>query len=97
MTGHFEVLLAASVAPSRPEGTARNRASEGHGAPGCDRQSHPRDTPGGGDSVKILFGKKTAKLLHQLHRVSLMVRLIVRNFEQRDEHDDVNSLVPRRP
>ncbi len=36
-------------------------------------------TKGGRNTVKILFGKKTAAKLRKLHRVTLMVRLVVRN------------------
>jgi len=45
--------------------------------------------------VKILFGKKTAALLRKLHKVSLMVRLVVRNglSSSATSTTTVNSLV----
>jgi hypothetical protein len=36
-------------------------------------------TKGGRNTVKILFGKKTAAKLRKLHKVTLMIRLVVRN------------------
>ena len=36
-------------------------------------------TKGGHSTVKIQFGKKTAARLRRLHKVSLMLRLVVRN------------------
>jgi PKD domain len=80
VTGHFEVLLAASV--------AKKIGLKGPFASGLPEGTAPEiviakailvTTQGGRNSVKILFGKKTAKLLRKLHKVSLMVRLIVRN------------------
>lgn len=80
VTGHFEVLLAASI--------AKKIGLKGPLATGLPKGTPPQmviakailvTTRGGRNSVKIQFGKKTAKLLHKLHKVPLMVRLIVHN------------------
>jgi hypothetical protein len=80
VAGHFEVLLAASV--------ARRIGLHGALATGLPAGSAPQiviakavlvTTKGGRNTIKILFGKKTAKLLHRLSKVSLTVRLVVRN------------------
>jgi uncharacterized membrane protein YgcG len=80
VTGHFEVLLAAS--------TAKKIGLKGAFATGLPTGAAPEivvakailvTTKGGRNSVKIQFGKKTAALLHKLHKVSLMVRLLVHN------------------
>jgi hypothetical protein len=84
VTGSFEVLLASSV--------ARQIGLHGTPATGLPAGSAPQiviakailvTTAGGHNTVKILFGKKTAALLHKLHKVSLMVRLVVRNASSR--------------
>jgi hypothetical protein len=96
VTGHFEVLLAASV--------AKKIGLKGALATGLPKGTAPEivvakailvTTQGGHNSVKILFGKKTAKLLRKLHKVSLMVRLIVRNglSSSATSTTTVNSLV----
>jgi PKD domain len=80
VAGQFQVLLAASVA----------RRIGLHGAPatGLAAGTPPQiviakailiTTKGGRNTVKILFGKKTAAKLRKLHKVTLMVRLVVRN------------------
>jgi hypothetical protein len=80
VTGHFEVLLAAS--------TARRIGLHGTSATGLAKGTPPQiviakailvTTKGGASTVKIQFGKTTAKLLRRLGKVSLMVRLVVRN------------------
>jgi PKD repeat protein len=80
VAGEFQVLLAASVA----------KRIGLHGAPatGLAAGTPPQiviakailiTTKGGGNTVKILFGKKTAAKLRKLRKVTLMVRLVVRN------------------
>jgi PKD domain len=80
VAGQFQVLLAASVA----------KRIGLHGAPatGLAAGTPPQiviakailiTTKGGRNTVKILFGKKTAAKLRKLHKVTLMVRLVVRN------------------
>jgi hypothetical protein len=80
VAGEFQVLLAASVA----------KRIGLHGAPatGLAVGTPPQiviakailiTTKGGRNTVKILFGKKTAAKLRKLHKVTLMVRLVVRN------------------
>ncbi len=80
VAGQFQVLLAASIA----------KRIGLHGAPatGLAAGTPPQiviakailiTTKGGRNTVKILFGKKTAAKLRKLHRVTLMVRLVVRN------------------
>jgi PKD domain/Phosphate-induced protein 1 conserved region len=80
VAGQFQVLLAASVA----------KRIGLHGAPatGLAVGTPPQiviakailiTTKGGRNTVKILFGKKTAAKLRKLHKVTLMVRLVVRN------------------
>jgi len=84
VTGSFEVLLTSSV--------ARQIGLHGTPATGLPVGSAPQiiiakailvTTAGGHNTVKIQFGKKTAALLHKLHKVSLMVRLVVRNASSR--------------
>jgi hypothetical protein len=80
VAGQFQVLLASSVA----------KRIGLHGAPatGLAVGTPPQiviakailiTTKGGRNTVKILFGKKTAAKLRKLHKVTLMVRLVVRN------------------
>jgi PKD domain len=80
VAGQFQVLLASSIA----------KRIGLHGAPatGLAAGTPPQiviakailiTTKGGRNTVKILFGKKTAAKLRKLHRVTLMVRLVVRN------------------
>ncbi len=80
VAGHFEVLLAASIA---------NRIGL-HGPPatGLAAGTPPQivigkailiTTKGGRGAVKILFGKVTGARLRRLGKVSLMLRLSVRN------------------
>ena len=80
VAGHFEVLLASSVA----------KRIGLHGAPATGlAKGTPRQiviakailvtTKGGRNAVKIRFGKQTAAKLHRLRKVTLMLRLIVRN------------------
>ena len=80
VAGHFEVLLASSVA----------KRIGLHGAPatGLAKGTPPQiviarailvTTKGGRNTVRIKFGKQTAAKLRKLRKVSLMLRLIVRN------------------
>ncbi len=80
VTGHFEVLLAASLA--HRIGLHDPRAT------GLPKGTPPQvviakallvTTKGGRSTMKIKFGKVTAKRLRRLGRVSLMLRLVVRN------------------
>ncbi len=79
-TGHFEVLLAASV--------AHHIGLRGPSATGLPTGTPPQvvvargllvATKGGRGTTKIAFSKATAKRLHRLHKVSLLLRLVVRN------------------
>jgi hypothetical protein len=80
VAGQFQVLLAAS--------TAKRIGLHGAPATGLAAGTPPQiviakailiTTKGGRNTVKILFGKKTAAKLRKLHKVTLMVRLVVRN------------------
>jgi hypothetical protein len=80
VAGRFEVLLAASI--------ARHLGLHGPAATGLPNGTAPQiviakailiTTRGGRNTVKILLPKSTATRLHRLHKVSLMVRLVVRN------------------
>jgi PKD repeat protein len=80
VTGHFEVLLAASI--------SKRIGLHGALATGLAPGTAPQiviakallvTTKAGHNTVKIQLGKKTAKLLRKLKKVSLMVRLVVRN------------------
>ncbi len=84
VAGHFEVLLAASI--------ARHLGLHGPAATGLPKGTAPQiviakailvTTRGGRNTVKILLPKSTAARLHRLHKVSLMVRLVVRNASPR--------------
>jgi hypothetical protein len=80
VAGQFQVLLASSVA----------KRIGLHGAPATDMPpgSEPAiviakailvTTKGGRNTVKIVFGKKTAAKLRKLRSVTLTIRLVVRN------------------
>jgi hypothetical protein len=80
VAGHFEVLLAAPV--------ARRIGLHGPPATGLAKGTAPQiviakailvTTRGGRNTVDIRFGKETAKRLRRLGKVSLIVRLVVRN------------------
>jgi hypothetical protein len=80
VTGHFEVLLAASI--------AKRIGLHGSPATGLAPGTPPQiviakallvTTKGGRNTIKIQFGKVTAKRLRRLHNVQLMLRLILRN------------------
>ena len=80
VAGHFEVLMSRSL--------ARSLGISGAPALGLPAGTPPQlviakailvTTAGGRNTVKILFSKHTASRLARLHKVSLMLRLIVRN------------------
>jgi hypothetical protein len=80
VAGRFEVLLAASI--------AKRIGLHGTSAAGLPQGTAPQvviakailvTTKGGRSSIKILFSKATAARLRKLHKVSLMLRLFVRN------------------
>ncbi|MCW2970134.1 MAG: hypothetical protein JWO23_1261 [Solirubrobacterales bacterium] len=80
VAGHFEVLLASS--------TARRIGLHGTAATGLPKGTAPQTviarailvtTRAGRSMVKIQFGKTTASRLRRLGKVSLMLRLVVRN------------------
>jgi hypothetical protein len=80
VAGQFQVLLASSV--------AKRIGLHGAAATGLPPGTAPQiviakailiTTKGGRNTVKILFGKKTAAKLRKLHKVTLMIRLVVRN------------------
>ena len=80
VAGQFQVLLASSI--------ARRIGLHGASATGLPPGTAPQTviakailitTKGGRNTVKILFGKKTAAKLRKLHKVTLMIRLVVRN------------------
>lgn len=80
VAGHFEVLLAAAV--------AHRVGLRGSTVAGLAKGTPPQimigkaildTTAGGGGTIKIQFGKVTAKRLRRLGKVTLMLRLIVRN------------------
>ena len=80
MTGHFEVLLATSL--------ARRLRLHGPNASGLATGTPPQTVigkaflvtaAGGRNTVTIQFSKATAARLARLQRASLMLRLVVRN------------------
>jgi hypothetical protein len=80
VAGHFEVLLASSL--------AHRIGLHGPAATGLAKGTPPQiviarallvTTTGGRNTVKIVFGKYTASRLRRLGNVSLMIRLVVRN------------------
>ncbi len=84
VTGHFEVLLASSL--------ARRIGLHGSPATGLAKGTAPQTiigrailvtTAAGRNTVKIQFSKATAARLRRLHKPSLMLRLIVRNASAR--------------
>jgi PKD domain len=85
VAGRFEVLLAASI--------AHRIGLRGPRARGLAKGTRPQiviakailvTTKGGHNTLKILFGKRTAARLRRLRNVSLMVRLVVRNASPRN-------------
>jgi len=80
VAGQFQVLLAASTAKRIGlHGAPATGLAAGTPAQIVIAKAILITTKGGRNTVKILFGKKTAAKLRKLHRVTLMVRLVVRN------------------
>jgi hypothetical protein len=84
VAGQFQVLLASSI--------AKRLGLHGAAATGLPAGTPPQiviakailvTTKGGHSTVKILFDKKTAAKLRKLRRVSLILRLVVRNASAR--------------
>jgi hypothetical protein len=80
VAGRLEVLLTSSI--------AKRIGLHGTPAAGLPQGTAPQiviakailvTTKGGRSTIKILFGKTTAARLRKLRKVSLMLRLIVRN------------------
>jgi len=80
VAGHFEVLLSSA--------TAHRLGISGTPATGLPAGSAPKlviakailvTTKGGHNAVHIQFSKRTAARLAHVHKLSLMLRLIVRN------------------
>jgi hypothetical protein len=80
VAGHFDVLLATSI--------AHRIGLHGPPATGLPQGTAPQTiigkalvvtTKGGHSTLKIQFGKATASRLRRLHKVSLMLRLVVRS------------------
>jgi hypothetical protein len=91
VAGQFQVLLASSV--------AKRIGLHGPPAIGLAPGSAPSivigkailiTTKGGRNTVKIQFGKKTAAKLRKLRRVSLTIRLVVRNASS---HNPISTTV----
>ncbi len=85
VAGHFEVLLSRAV--------ARRLGISGAPAVGLPAGSPSElviakailvTTKGGGSAVHIQFSKRTAARLQRAHKVSLMLRLVVRNAASSD-------------
>ncbi len=97
VAGHFEVLLAAS--------TARRIGLHGPKATGLAAGTPPQiviakailvTTRGGRKTLRIKFGRATAARLRRLGKVSLTVRLVVRNASASPASTTVLSLVKLR-
>ncbi len=85
VAGHFEVLLSRTI--------AKRLGISGAPAVGLPAGTAPQvviakallvTTAGGRSSIKIQFSRRTAARLARLHKVSLMLRLIVRNAALHD-------------
>ncbi len=80
VTGHFEVLLAASTAHRLGlHGPLATGLPQGTPAQVVIAKALLVTTKAGRNTLKIQFGKVTAKRLHRLHKVPLILRLILRN------------------
>ncbi|HEV3318409.1 MAG TPA: hypothetical protein VG053_01585 [Solirubrobacteraceae bacterium] len=80
VTGHFEVLLAASIAHRIGlHGPLATGLPQGTPAQVVIAKALLVTTKAGRNTLKIQFGKVTAKRLRRLHRVQLMLRLNLRN------------------
>jgi PKD domain len=94
VTGRFEVLLASAI--------ARRAGIRGPLAAGLPEGAPPAivigkallvTLKGGHSTVKIQFGKHTAERLHRLHKVTVTLRLIVRNAARSPQSTTVLSSV----
>ncbi|HEV3034004.1 MAG TPA: hypothetical protein VGX72_04360 [Solirubrobacteraceae bacterium] len=80
VAGHFEVLLASAVARRLGiSGTPAVGLPAGSPAETVIAKAILVTTKGGHNAVHIAFSKRTASRLAHAHKVSLMLRLIVRN------------------
>ncbi len=80
VAGHLEVLLAASIARAIGlHGPSATGLAKGTPAQIVIAKDILVTTKGGRSTLKIKFSKTTAARLRRLHKVSLMVRLVVRN------------------
>jgi hypothetical protein len=80
VTGHFEVLLAATTAHRLGlHGPLATGLPQGTPAQVVIAKALLVTTKAGRNTLKIQFGKITAKRLHRLHKVPLMLRLNLRN------------------
>jgi hypothetical protein len=80
VTGHFEVLLATSLARRlHVHGPVATGLANGTPSETVVGKALLVTTAGGRNSVTIQFSKGTAARLHRLHRVSLIIRFVVRN------------------
>jgi hypothetical protein len=80
VAGHFEVLLASAVARRLGiSGTPAVGLPAGSPAETVIAKALLVTTKGGHNAVHIAFSKRTASRLAHAHKVSLMLRLIVRN------------------
>ena len=94
VAGRFEVLLATA--------TAHKLGISGYAATGLPTGSPPTlvighallvTTKGGHSSVRIKFDKRTAKHLRRAHKVTLTLRMIVRNASKNPAFTSVTSTV----
>jgi hypothetical protein len=82
VVGHFEVLLATSIAHRlRLRGPAAVGLAKGIAAQTIIGKAILVTTKGGRGAVDIKFGKQTASRLGKLHNVSPLLRLVLRNAE----------------
>jgi hypothetical protein len=82
VAGHFEVMLATSIAHRLGlRGAAATGLAKGTPAQTIIGKAILVTTQGGRSAVDIQLGKKTASLLGKLHKVSLMLRLALRNAQ----------------
>jgi hypothetical protein len=80
VAGHFEVLLAADVAHRLGiNGSRATNLPAGSAAELVIAKAILVTTKGGRNTVDIQFSKRTAARLAKLHKVTLLLRLIVRN------------------
>jgi hypothetical protein len=85
VAGHFEVLLSRTLARSLGiSGTLATGLPAGSPAEIVIAKAILVTTKGGRNTVDIQFSKRTAARLGRLHKVTLMLRLIVRNAASHD-------------